>query len=56
MTITSRRLARRCRERLSMNPTALPCPASSAEDEPHATVKGTETLTEVQQEKVDAAK
>lgn len=55
MTITSRRLARRCRERLATN-TVLPCPASSPENDTHATVGGTEPLTEVRQEKVDATK
>jgi hypothetical protein len=55
MTITSRRLARRCRERLAMN-SVLPCPASAPEEDAHATVEGTEPLTEVQQEKVDATK
>jgi hypothetical protein len=53
MTITSRRLARRCRERLAGNRAMLPCPASSAEN---ATVRGTESATEARLEKVDAAK
>ena len=53
MTITSRRLARRCRERLATNRTLLPCPAAPAES---ATVGATETSIEVRQEKVDAAK
>lgn len=53
MTITSRRLARRCRERLAMNRSMQPCPAIPAEN---ATVGSTETSLEVRQEKVDAAK
>lgn len=55
MTITSRRLARRCRERLAKN-SVLPCPASAPGEETHATVEGIEPLTEVQQERVDATK
>lgn len=53
MTITSRRLARRCRERLATNRGLLPCPSSSAE---RSTVKSTDTAFEAQLEKVDAAK
>jgi len=53
MTITSRRLARRCRERLATNRSMLPCPTGPAEG---ATVGSTETSIEVHQEKVDAAK
>lgn len=53
MTITSRRLARRCRERLAVDRALLPCPASKAET---ATVRSSESATEARLEKVDAAK
>jgi len=53
MTISSRRLARRCRERFAADKTLLPCPAQPTEN---ATVKGTETAAEAQLEKVDATK
>lgn len=53
MTVTSRRLARRCRERLANNRGLLPCPSSSAES---ATVSTTDTAFEARLEKVDAAK
>lgn len=53
MTITSRRLARRCREQLAGNRALLPCPASPVEN---ATVNSTESATEARLEKVDAAK
>lgn len=53
MTVASRRLARRWRERLAMNPSLLPYPAPRAET---ATVKGDEKTTRAPVEKVDAAK
>lgn len=53
MTIASRRLARRCRERFAQDRTLLPSPAPPPAT---ATVKGTGTATEAQLEKVDAAK
>jgi hypothetical protein len=52
MTIASRRLARRCRERFAVNRSLLPCPAPSGT----ATVKNTEQGSEAQLEKVDATK
>ncbi len=53
MTVASRRLARRCRERFAANPNLLPYPAPRAGS---ATVKGTDVATQAQLEKVDAAK
>jgi hypothetical protein len=52
MTIASRRLARRCRERFAANRSLLPCPAPAAS----ATVKNTAQGEQPQQEKVDATK
>jgi hypothetical protein len=58
MTISSRRLARRCRERLAVDDAILPLPTpTGAHDEGQpATVDSTNVAAEGQQEKVDAAK
>jgi hypothetical protein len=52
MTIASRRLARRCRERFTKERGLLPCPAPAET----ATVNSTDIGPEAQLEKVDAAK
>ncbi|TDV55138.1 hypothetical protein CLV71_103379 [Actinophytocola oryzae] len=51
MTIASRRLARRCRERFSVNPDMLPRPSDVAAP----TTVGSDT-TDGRREKVDATK
>lgn len=52
MTISSRRLARRCRERMAAEPTAQPAPAEPTEAEPPPVVENTEV--DAPQENVDA--
>jgi hypothetical protein len=53
MTIASRRLAQRCRELFTEDPSLLPCPAEPEED---ATVEGAPSAAEAQLERVDATK
>jgi hypothetical protein len=52
MTITSRRLARRCRERFTTEPTALPAPAEPIQAEPLSDVEN--AVVDAPQENVDA--
>lgn len=56
MTITSRRLAHRCRERLATDPGTLSDPADLFLDEPPTTVDCTNAMAEAQLERVDATK
>jgi hypothetical protein len=58
MTISSRRMAHLCRERLAMEAAtlSLPEPSASHDAEPPTTVESTNVAAEGQQEKVDAAK
>jgi hypothetical protein len=56
MTITTRRLAHRCRERLAMSAAPLTHPAEAAVEEAPTTVEVTEVGADAQLDKVDAAK
>lgn len=55
MTVGSRRLAARCRERLATDPTAFTGTADPETQEPQATVDTTEAESTTAQENIEAA-